>query len=289
MPLELTEPSLNSGTEAIECDRQTLDDCGQIATGQNTTKRALSRWGVRMTDKKVEVLADKPALIQRSLELVLHKMRAAIAERGQCTIALAGGSTPKPLYEAIATQDLPWDNIHVFWGDERYVPADHPDSNQRMARQAWLDKVPIPASNIHPIPTDEADPALAAQKYDRELQQFFKTKPGEFPAFDIVLLGMGDDGHTASLFPHTPALQVCDRLITVGNKDGQPRITFTVPLINSARTILFIVAGADKQMALSHVFVPNEDTETYPSRLIQPQTGELWWLLDATAAGQGAV
>jgi 6-phosphogluconolactonase len=230
----------------------------------------------------VEVLPDKSALIDRALELVVEKIRAAIAEWGQCTIALAGGSTPKPLYEQLATQELPWRALQIFWGDERYVPPQHPDSNANMARTAWLDKVPLPAMNIHPIPTDEADPIDAANRHESELQQLFQVPPGEFPAFDIVLLGMGDDGHTASLFPQTTALQVDDRLITVGNKDGEPRITFTVPLINHARTVIFLVAGESKRPALAQVFAPEGDAMQYPSRLIRPQ-GELWWLLDAAA------
>lgn len=234
-------------------------------------------------NRTIEVLPDKAALIQRSLDLVVEKMQAAVAERGRCTIALAGGSTPKPLYEKLATQNLPWDRVHVFWGDERYVPPDHPDSNQRMARQAWLDNVPIPPGNIHPIATEDADPAAAAKRHEAELQEFFQAAPGTFPQFDIILLGMGDDGHTASLFPHTPALQVCDRLITVGTKDGQPRISFTVPLLNLARSIIFIVAGASKRPALAAVFAPEGDTEQYPSRLIHPVAGELWWLLDSEA------
>lgn len=232
--------------------------------------------------KIVEVLPDKQALIERSLEVVLSKMQAAIQEHGRCTIALAGGGTPKPLYEKLATQNLPWDKIHVFWGDERYVSADHPDSNQRMARQAWLDKVDIPSSNIHPMPTGGDSPAADADKHEAELQEFFGMPAGNFPHFDVILLGIGDDAHTASLFPHTDALNVQDRLITVGNKDGQPRITFTAPLINHAHSVIFIVAGSGKRPALAQIFAPEADALTYPSRLIQPQ-GELWWLLDESA------
>jgi 6-phosphogluconolactonase len=235
-------------------------------------------------NKIVEVLPDQKALIERSLAIVLEQIKTAIQERGQCTIALSGGSTPKPLYEAIAAQNLPWEQLHIFWGDERYVPPTDPDSNQRMARQAWLDQVNLPAENIHPMPTGAADPAIDAQKYEQELQQFFQVSAGEFPALDIILLGIGDDGHTASLFPHTEALQVRDRLITVGNKDGQPRITFTAPLINQAHCVLFIVAGANKRPALAQIFAATADEQTYPARLIQPQ-GELVWLLDQ-AAGQ---
>lgn len=232
--------------------------------------------------RKVEILPDRSAIVQRSLEIVLASLQSALAERGQFTIALAGGSTPKPLYEAIASQDLSWDKIHVFWGDERYVPAAHSDSNEGMARRAWLDQVAIPPANVHPIPTDEADPAIAAQKHERQLQEFFQLEAGEFPTLDVVLLGIGDDGHTASLFPHTEALTVRDRLITVGNKDGQPRLTFTYPLINQARTVIFLVTGANKQNALAHILAATGDETIYPARLIQPQ-GQLWWLLDQAA------
>ena len=232
--------------------------------------------------KVVEVLADREALIDRSLALVLSKIAAAIAERGICTIAAAGGSTPEPLYRALSTQELPWDKIHVFWGDERYVPPEHPDSNQKMARLAWLDRVNIPNRNIHPMPTGAADPAADAEAHQTELQQFFKVSDGEFPAIDIILLGIGDDAHTASLFPGTAALQVRDALVTVGSKDGQPRITFTVPLINKARCVIFMVAGASKQPALAQIFAPAADSTIYPARLVQPE-GELWWLLDAAA------
>ena len=233
-------------------------------------------------NKIVEVLPDKTALLARSLEVVLAKMQGAIQEQGRCTIALAGGGTPKPLYEAIASQDLPWEKIHVFWGDERYVPPDHPDSNQAMARSAWLDKVDIPSANIHPMPTDGATPAADAQKHEVELRDFFGTPEGEFPKLDVILLGIGDDAHTVSLFPHTEALQVQDQLVTVGNKDGQPRITFTAPLINHAHCVIFLVAGASKRPALAQIFAPDADALTYPARLIQPQ-GELWWLLDESA------
>jgi len=235
-------------------------------------------------NRQIEVLPDLSALVARSLEIVLQSAQEAIAQHGRFTIALAGGGTPKPLYEAIAQQDLPWDQIHVFWGDERYVPHTHPDSNAGMARRAWLDQVPMPPQNIHPMPTDAGDPTADADRYEQDLQTFFGIAPGTAPTLDLILLGMGDDGHTASLFPHTEALEVGDRLITVGNKDGQPRITFTVPLLNQSDRVLFMVAGANKQAALAQVFAPEGDADQYPSRRIQPQ-GTLYWLLDA-AAGQ---
>ena len=238
--------------------------------------------------KTVEVLPDQTALIARSLDLILTKLDTAIKQQGRFTIALSGGSTPKPLYEAIAAQKLPWDKIHVFWGDERYVSPDHPDSNELMARTAWLDRVDIPAENIHAVPTLDNNPAVSAAKYEQHLQTFFNSAPGEFPALDVVLLGMGDDAHTASLFPHTEALQVRDRLITVGNKDGNPRITFTYPFINAASSVIFVVAGANKRPALAQVFAPSADDLAYPSRFIQPQ-GELLWLLDAAAGAELSV
>ncbi len=238
-------------------------------------------------NRSIEVLSNKPQLVNRSLELVLAQVQAAIAQRGVCTIALAGGSTPKPLYEKLAVQDLPWDQLQIFWGDERYVPPSDPDSNEGMARQAWLDHVPIPASHVHPMPTQSADPKEAAQDYDQHLQNHFGVQPGEFPALDLILLGLGPDGHTASLFPYTAALEVSDRLITVGQKDGQPRLTFTVPFINHARCVVFMVSGENKRPALSEIFAPEGDANKYPARRINP-VGQLIWLLDSEA-GEGLV
>jgi 6-phosphogluconolactonase len=248
----------------------------------------------------VEILPDKAALIERAYQLTVDCLQAAIAQRGRATLALSGGSTPKPLYAAMVQADLPWDKIYVFWGDERYVPHDHEQSNVRMVREAWLNHVPIPAANIFPMPTSAHNPAADAVKYGETLKAFFQSgseagseevSASGFPALDFVLQGMGDDGHTASLFPHTEALAVRDRLITVGNHDGEPRITFTVPLINQGRKVVFLVAGESKQTALSHIFSSEsaESSEaagqTYPSKLIQPASG-CHWLLDA-AAGKG--
>ena len=236
-----------------------------------------------MKKKNIEVLPDKEALVRRAGELVLEQMRSSLEARGQCTIALSGGSTPKPLYEFLATQDLPWARVYVFWGDERYVPPDDSQSNYRMAREAWLGKIDIPTQNVFPMPTMAQDPVADARTYDGQLQTFFGLEPGDFPVFDIILLGLGDDAHTASLFPNTEALQVCDRSVTVGNKDGEPRITLTFPVLNLARTVAFVVAGASKQTALDRIFAPEEDDLTYPARTVSPLEGELWWLLDEAA------
>lgn len=238
--------------------------------------------------RQIEVLPDKAAVVARGLAKTVDVIHHAVRDRGYCTLALSGGSTPKPLYEGLAQQDLPWDKLYIFWGDERYVPVDHLDSNAGMAQTAWLEHVAIPTDHIFPMPTS-TNPAADAATYDQTIYEFFAAKTGEaqdFPAFDLIMLGMGDDAHTASLFPHTDALQICDRRVTVGNKDGEPRLTFTVPLINCARTVMFLVTGESKQPALAQVFAPEASYETYPSRFIQPQSGELLWVLDQAAGAQ---
>ena len=230
----------------------------------------------------VEILSDKPALIERARQLMVETIKAAIAERDRATVALSGGSTPKPLYESLVKADIPWEKLYVFWGDERYVPHDHPKSNARMTAEAWLNHVPIPKENIFRVPTSSQAPAADAAKYAKTLRDFFQAD--EAAVIDFVLQGMGDDGHTASLFPFTEALDVRDRLVTIGNHDGEPRITFTVPLINQSRKIVFLVSGENKQKALSQVFSPDANDHEYPSKLIQPANPH--WLLDA-AAGKG--
>jgi 6-phosphogluconolactonase len=230
--------------------------------------------------RQVEILPDRSAIVTRALEIVLEVYNRAIVRDGRFTIALAGGSTPKPLYELLATQPLDWSKVHVFWGDERYVPVSDPQSNHGMARKAWLDRVSIPGENIHPIPTYDSNPADAAQRYQQHIQEFFGIWPSEFPTLDLVLLGIGDDGHTASLFPGTRALTVLDRLVTFGQKDGEPRVTFTATLINKADTILFLVDGVGKANALKAIMAADGDANTYPARLIRDES---IWLVDRTA------
>ncbi|XFA72698.1 6-phosphogluconolactonase [Thermosynechococcaceae cyanobacterium Okahandja] len=234
-----------------------------------------------MSTPNLQTFPDLEALTAAAYTFVLDQAAAALQARGQFTIALAGGNTPKPLYERLVSADTPWAQWQIFWGDERYVPQDHPDSNAGMAMAAWLNHIAIPAANIHPMPTDEPDPAAAAARYEATLRHVLAAEADAMPQLDLILLGMGPDGHTASLFPHTPALQVRDRLVTVGNKDGQPRLTFTVPLINRARQILFLVTGANKQTALRHILRRTGDPHTYPALLIE---GQCTWFLDQAAA-----
>jgi len=252
----------------------------------------------------VEIFSDRAVLIERAYDLVVAALQTAINDRGRATIALAGGSTPKPLYEKLVIADLAWDKLFVFWGDERYVPVTHPDSNAGMAKQAWLDQVAIPPQQIFVTPT-AATPLVDAQTYAAQIQACFGLNAGEFPQFDVILLGMGADGHTASLFPHTPALNDREAIVTVGCKDNDPRITFTFPTLFQARSVLFLISGADKQTALSHVFASsgdeayeNHEDQQYPSRQlrsrVQPAAnhsgepsdrGDLYWLLDRAAVG----
>ncbi len=233
--------------------------------------------------RQIEIWNDRAEIASRAMVLCQLAYEQAIAKGEKFTIVAAGGSTPRVLYELFATKDWNWSQVHVFWGDERYVPATDPQSNEGMTRKAWLDQVAIPPANIHAIATDADDPAIAAAQYEQHIQDFFGISAGEIPQFALILLGMGDDGHTASLFPHTNALKVNDRLVTLGEKDGQPRITMTVPLINQAKEIIFMIEGAAKAKALKAVLALQGDVNQYPSRLI---TGNTIWLCDRTAMQQ---
>jgi 6-phosphogluconolactonase len=233
--------------------------------------------------RQVEIWNDRTEIATRALLLCQLAYDQAMAESRNFTIVAAGGSTPRVLYEMLAQKDWDWSKVHVFWGDERYVPVSDSQSNEGMARQAWLNHISIPPENIHGMPTGSNDPAIDAHLYEQHLQDFFQIPPGTLPQFDMMLLGMGDDGHTASLFPHTAAIKVRDRLITIGNKDGQPRLTMTAPLINHAKEIVFMIEGAAKAKALSAVLAPKGDVNQYPSRLI---TGNTIWLCDRTAMQQ---
>jgi 6-phosphogluconolactonase len=212
----------------------------------------------------------------------------AIKANGRFTVALSGGSTPKALFMILADKpfadSLPWPNIYLFWGDERCVPPDHADSNFHMTNEALLSKVPIPAENVFRIAGEDTDHERAAANYSTTLQQFFNS---DTPQFDLVFLGMGADGHTASLFPGSTALKVNDR-IAVANfveKFNSWRITLTAATINNAHHITFLVAGEDKTATLKDVQEGEYQPEKYPSQLVKPVHGDLLWMLDEAAAG----
>jgi 6-phosphogluconolactonase len=230
-------------------------------------------------------------LFQAAAEEVIRAATSAITERGRFTIALSGGSTPKNLYTLIAANasaSLPWDRMFFFWGDERHVPPDDPDSNYRMAKETLLSKVAIPSANIFRIPAENPDAAAAADAYEQTLRKFFAIAPGEFPRFDLILLGIGPDGHTASLFPETAALEEKSRLVVANwvEKLQTNRITFTLPVLNAARCVAFLVSGTDKAAVLHEVLEGNGPAEKYPSKLVEPSAGKLIWFVDRAAASQ---
>lgn len=230
-------------------------------------------------------------LFHAAADEVLGTASAAVSQRGRFIIALSGGSTPKSLYNLIAAnadKSIPWEKVFFFWSDERHVPPDNPDSNYRMAKENLLSKIPVPAANIFPVPAENPNAEEAAASYEATIRKFFGAKAGEFPRFDLILLGMGPDGHTASLFPETAALQEKSRLVVANwvEKLNTSRITFTLPLLNAARSVLFLVSGSDKAGVLREVLEGNAPGEKYPSKLIKPDSGKVLWFVDRAAASQ---
>ena len=231
---------------------------------------------------------DLDALSRAAADELVAQARAAVAERGAFHIALSGGSTPRRLFQLLAARGrdaLPWERVELWWGDERTVPPDHAESNYRMAREALIEPLGLPAAGIHRIAGELADPDAAAAAYERVLVDAL----GEPPILDLVLLGMGPDGHTASLFPGSPALDEARRWV-VANPVTSPlvhgtttRITLTAPAINAARHVRFLVAGADKAAALAAVLEGPRDPARTPSQLIAPR-GDLAWFVDEAAA-----
>jgi 6-phosphogluconolactonase len=197
----------------------------------------------------LEVLADPDALAERVAAWLTEQ---ATAKPGGFSLALAGGSTPKRLYQRLAAAPwrdrMPWGRVHLFWGDERFVPSDHRDSNQHMAREAMIARVPIPPGNVHPVPVDGM-PEEAARRYERELRAYAAERPGE-PLFDVQLLGLGPDGHTASLFPGTAVLTEKAWVAAVVGAKPEPRITLTYPALDDSGAVVFVVSGAEKQAML---------------------------------------
>ena len=234
--------------------------------------------------QNIKVLPDTSTLYRAAAEEFIRCARKSVADHGRFCVALSGGSTPRGVYSLLAERpgDLPWSNIFVFFGDERHVPPDHPDSNYRMAQEALLFKVPISAANVFRIRA-ELDAKQAAQLYEGQLRSFFGLKPGELPRFDLILLGLGDDGHTASLFPGSAALNETSRLAVANwvEKFRQYRITFTFPVINHAAEIMFLVSGAGKEEILKEVLSKGEK---YPAQCVRPENGALLWFVDQDAA-----
>ena len=233
----------------------------------------------------VIVVPGPEALADTAARWIADTIKASVAARGRCYLALAGGETPRACYQALSrpdlSRDIPWSAIEVYWSDERRVPLDDPASNYAMAHAALLDHVPIPASQIHPAPVQEPDGETAAELYAMELATLPRDAAGR-PRFDLVVLGLGEDGHTASLFPGDPALaeeHVWVRAVR-GSKPPPERLTFTLLVINAARAVLFLVQGAAKRSALQAV---RRHDPRVPASLVQPVDGELRFIVDREA------
>ncbi len=236
---------------------------------------------------EIKIVPDAAALNRVAAAEFKSAADSAIADHGRFRVALSGGNTPRNVYALLAQEyktSLDWDKIHIFFGDERHVPPDHPDSNYRMANEALLSKLPIPPGNIHRVRT-ELDAEAAARDYEAQLRAEFNVKNNDLPRFDLILLGLGDDGHTASLFPETAALKETTRLVVPNwvEKLQTFRITLTFPVLNHAAGDLFIVSGAGKAEIVKAVLTSSGSAK-YPSQRVQPENGRLLWLLDREAA-----
>jgi len=240
---------------------------------------------------EIHLVADANELNHVAAAEFLRQAIAAVQSKSFFTVALSGGSTPKSLYALLANDaalhaQVPWDKIHFFWGDERHVPPDHADSNYRMAHEALLAKVPVPTAHIHRIEAEHSDANHVATAYEQTLQEFFQVPTRQIPQFDLILLGMGPDGHTASLFPGTAALNEQTRLVVANwvEKFNAYRITFTLPLLNNAACIVFLVSGEEKADTLHLVLQEEQQPRRFPSQLVRPTHGRLLWLIDRAAA-----
>jgi 6-phosphogluconolactonase len=240
---------------------------------------------------EIEIFPDESALIRAQADRIARLATEAIAARGRCLLALSGGSTPRPLYQLLASAPyataVDWSRMHLFWGDERCVPPEHPDSNYRMTREALIDRVPLPLENVHRI-RGEDPPEQAADAYERVLREFFG--PGDKPArsFDLALLGLGPDGHTASIFPGTAATTETERwamAVHVQHPRDMWRVTLTTTVLNASADVTFLVAGADKAARLREVLrQPDDQHPVLPAQLIRPSGGTLHWMVNAAAA-----
>jgi len=237
-----------------------------------------------INNKKILIFDNSDQLVESAIKKWTEIADDAIKQRGLFTVALSGGSTPVKLYKELSGTDLKWDKTHIFIVDERFVPVDHSDSNYRMINETLLSNINIPKHNIHPVPIEKGSSDESAQSYEGDLLSFFNLSSGGIPAFDLVLLGLGDDGHTASLFPGSFALTEKDRLAvsaTPPDKSRQKRITITFTVINSSRNVVFLVTGGNKAEVAKNV-LENENSNL-PAASVRPYKGRLTFLLDQNA------
>jgi len=240
---------------------------------------------------EIRILTTPQELFEVAAEEVVRAATEAVAQRGQFTIALSGGSTPKNLFNLLATNArsvFPWDRTYFFWSDERHVPPTDPESNYRMAEEIMLSKIPVNAGNVFRIAAENPDAAAVAEAYEQTLRKFFQLQPGQVPVFDLILLGVGPDGHTASLFPNTAGLQEKTHLVIANwvDKLKANRLTMTLPVLNSAREMAFLASGTDKAQVLRTVLEEDAPPEQYPAKLVRPSNGRLIWFVDRAAASQ---
>jgi 6-phosphogluconolactonase len=235
----------------------------------------------------VRICAGESDLAFRVAEAAATIIKEAVENAGRCSLVLSGGNTPRTLYSRWASRfilEIPWAHVHVFLGDERFVPSDDPRSNFRMARESLIDHVPIPPANVHAVPTSLETPELAATAYEATLRQYFND---DHSRFDLVLLGLGGEGHTASLFPRSPALDERTRWVLPVTVPADPpsRVTLTLPALNAAIHTYFLVTGSEKAAALDHVLQPAADLHTYPAAGIRTaDDGPVWWVDREAAA-----
>jgi 6-phosphogluconolactonase len=243
-----------------------------------------------MPEPDIIVCDDRDALNREAATRFVDLAASAVAERGRFMVALSGGSTPKALFELLATEEwrsrVEWEHVHLFWGDERFVPRDHQDSNFRMANEALISHVDIPKSNVHRVPTESGEPDEVAEIYEQTLRDVFGLGAGETPVFDLVHLGLGDDGHTASMFPGTNAMHETERLVIAVwvEKFSSNRITMTPVVFAAAREVQFLVAGGSKVDVVPQVIRGPYEPDRLPSQTVKPREGTLRWLLDRDAA-----
>jgi 6-phosphogluconolactonase len=239
------------------------------------------------SEPKVRIFGSPQELFRAAGEKFSSAGAEAIQRSGRFTVALSGGSTPRGLHQELVTHfssQLPWNKVFFFWGDERHVPAESPESNYRMADETLLSKLPIPRENIFRVPAELADAREAARRYADTLEKFFHPPPNEFPRFDFILLGMGPDGHTASLFPGTAALQDQDHFVAANwvEKLNTFRITFTYPVLNHAAFVMMLVSGDEKSEMVRRAL--KDRSANLPCQRVHPENGELVWYIDKGAA-----
>lgn len=216
-------------------------------------------------------------------------IRDALRDRGQAAIALSGGTSPMPAYELLARESIDWSRVHLYWVDERAVPSDSPRSNVRAIREAFVAKAQIPPANVHAMDGGAADLEAAAAAYDAVLRDTIASKLGGLPALDLVVLGVGDDGHTASLFPGDKTVSITDRLVAAvpAAPGREARLTLTVPVLENARATVLLVLGAGKNAALERVWAVNGTLSETPARVVRGFRGSVTWVIDRAAGGMG--